>query len=220
MPEQARGLPVAREPTFSFGVVFYEMLTGRQPFAGETTSDVIAAILKSEPQPLSIHSPDVSLELEHVVKKALGKDREERYQVIKDLLLDLKMLQRDLSSAEASRTEFFPTADESAGKTQTVAPLKTEGFAPKKSWLWLALPALVLLAAFSVWFLRRKPPETDTNFLSSLAASQITSWKSELGEGDLSGAIFHGRKCWRISPQKGKKNSIGSTNRTRPSRSL
>ncbi|MBA4184581.1 MAG: serine/threonine-protein kinase, partial [Acidobacteria bacterium] len=191
-PEQARGRAVdARTDIFSLGVVFYEMLTGIQPFAGETTSDVIAAILKSEPQPLSIDAPNAPVELEHIVRKALGKDREERYQVVKDLLLDLKILQRELNSAaEISGAEWFSTADESAAKTQIVASLKTESFSPKRNWLWFALPALVLLAALSalyLWLSHKPGP----NPLGSLASSQITSWKSELGEGaDLSRARF------------------------------
>ncbi|MDQ3748089.1 MAG: serine/threonine-protein kinase [Acidobacteriota bacterium] len=205
-PEQARGLPVdARTDIFSLGVVFYEMLTGIQPFAGETTSDVIAAILKSEPQPLSIHVPNASVELEHIIKKALGKDREERYQVVKDLLLDLKILQRKFDSAEISSAESFSSANESAAKTQIFAPLKTEGFSPKRKRLWFALPALVLLAAFSVWY-RWQPPEPEPNFLGSLASSQITSWKSELGEGDLNRARFSpdGKLIAYVASKNGK----------------
>src|SRR2546429_2780906 len=86
-PEQARGLPVdARTDIFSLGVVIYEMLAARNPLQGATPSDVIAAILKTEPPLLSHCLPDVPRELEHLVGKALRKDREERYQEIKDLL--------------------------------------------------------------------------------------------------------------------------------------
>jgi len=206
-PEQARGRPVdARTDIFSLGVVFYEMLTGGRPFAGETTSDVIAAILRSEPQPLSIHAPNAPVELEQIVKKALGKDREERYQVVKDLLLDLKVLQRELNSAaEISNAESFTTANESAAKTQIVASLKTERFSPKNNWLWFALPALVLLAAFSFWYL--KPREAETNFLGSLPSAQITSWKSELGEGNSSWARFSpdGKLIAYVASKNGKR---------------
>ncbi|MBA4122917.1 MAG: serine/threonine-protein kinase [Acidobacteria bacterium] len=190
-PEQARGLPVdARTDIFSLGVVFYEMLTGTQPFAGETTSDVIAAILRSEPQPLSIHVPNASVELEHIVKKALGKDREERYQVVKDLLLDLKILQRESNyTAEISSAESISNAEESAAKTQIVMPLKTENFLPKNNWLWFALPALVLLVIVSANYLW-PPGEAEKIFLGSLDSSPIRSWNSEFGEGDLSRARF------------------------------
>jgi serine/threonine protein kinase/DNA-binding winged helix-turn-helix (wHTH) protein len=96
-PEQARGLAVDnRSDVFSLGVVVYEMITGRAPFAGATLSDVIVSILQSEPSPLSQTVRDSSPELERIVGKALRKDCEERYQTIKDFQLDLKSLQQEL----------------------------------------------------------------------------------------------------------------------------
>ena len=95
-PEQARGLSVdMRTDVFSLGVVIYEMVTGRIPFAGATSSDLIVSILDREPQPLSCHLPDVPAELQRIVSKALRKDKEERYQVVKDLFLDLKSLKQE-----------------------------------------------------------------------------------------------------------------------------
>jgi eukaryotic-like serine/threonine-protein kinase len=94
-PEQARGKAVdARSDVFSLGVVIYEMIAGRTPFEGETPSDVISFILQTEPPPLTRFSPDVPSELERIVTKALAKDKEERYQTIKDMLIDLKRLKR------------------------------------------------------------------------------------------------------------------------------
>jgi serine/threonine protein kinase/Tol biopolymer transport system component len=96
-PEQARGLSVdARTDIFSLGVVLYEMIAARAPFEGATISDVVAAILKEEPAPLSQYSPEVPVELEWMMKKALAKDREERYQTIKELQIDLKRLKQEL----------------------------------------------------------------------------------------------------------------------------
>jgi serine/threonine protein kinase/Tfp pilus assembly protein PilF len=96
-PEQARGQKVdARSDIFSLGVVLYEMITGHAPFDGATSSDVIAAILKIEPPPLGHYLPEAPGELERIVTKALRKDREERYQTIKDLLVDLKRLRQEL----------------------------------------------------------------------------------------------------------------------------
>jgi len=104
-PEQARGQAVdARTDIFSLGVVLYEMVTGQRPFAGNTKSDVLAAVLMVEPQPLADKCPEVPAELNRIVSKALKKDREERYQSIKELLLDLKSLRHELEfAAKAGR---------------------------------------------------------------------------------------------------------------------
>ncbi|MFY9906217.1 MAG: protein kinase [Terriglobales bacterium] len=90
-PEQARGVDVdARSDIFSLGSVIYELVTGRSAFEGETASDVIAEILKVEPPPPAEFAPDVPPELEHIIGKALRKDRDNRYQTVKDLLIDLQ----------------------------------------------------------------------------------------------------------------------------------
>lgn len=96
-PEQARGYEVdARSDVFSLGVMMYEMLAGRAPFTGESASDVIAPILRSDPLSLTHHLADIPAELERIVMKTLAKDKEERFQTIQDLALELKGLTQEL----------------------------------------------------------------------------------------------------------------------------
>jgi serine/threonine protein kinase len=79
-PEQARGLPIdLRTDVFSLGTVMYEMFSGRAPFQGETSSDVISEILKTMPPPLETLAPQPSHQIDMVVHKALAKDRDRRY---------------------------------------------------------------------------------------------------------------------------------------------
>ncbi|HEX3187411.1 MAG TPA: protein kinase, partial [Pyrinomonadaceae bacterium] len=100
-PEQTRALQVdTRTDIWSLGAVLYEMVGGRAAFYGPTPSDIMAAILSREPVPLVRHRPDVPTELEWIVKKALRKDRDERYQTIREFLADLKHLSQRLEFQE------------------------------------------------------------------------------------------------------------------------
>jgi serine/threonine protein kinase len=124
-PEQARGLAVdGRSDIFSLGAVIYEMVGRRKPFAGETPSDTLAAILKTEPPPLSHLAPQAPSELVRIVRKSLSKDREERYQVVKDLLIDLRSLKQELDFQTKLESSVMP--DGSAELTGTVRASPTD----------------------------------------------------------------------------------------------
>jgi serine/threonine protein kinase/tetratricopeptide (TPR) repeat protein len=121
-PEQARGKDVdARTDIFSLGAVIYEMLSGRAPFAGETAADIIGALIHKEPQPLSTLVPNIPAELQHIVSKALRKDRDERYQTVKSLLVDLKTLKQELDFSAKLERSVSPDSKDAAPKNSTPA---------------------------------------------------------------------------------------------------
>ena len=131
----------ARTDIFSLAVVLYEMISGSAPFAGESAADVIAAILDKEPVALANHLPGVPSELERIVSKALCKDREDRYQVIRDLVVDLKDLKRELERAAEPGRAHRPA----------------EGRLPSSARLVIIAGAAVLLiVALGIWTLGRR----------------------------------------------------------------
>jgi len=149
-PEQARGeVTDGRTDLFSLGLVLYEMATGRQAFGGQTTAVVFDSILNRDPVPVLQINPAVPADLEHVITRALEKDRKMRYQTAADMLSELSRLRRDTSGTTAA----------SAAATSAVA---VPAARPKSKGLLVGIPvAAVLVAGFFFWQSTRTPAFTE-----------------------------------------------------------
>jgi serine/threonine protein kinase/Tol biopolymer transport system component len=154
-PEQALGREVDhRSDLFSLGVVFYEMATGRLPFAGTSTSEILDRLLHAQPEAMARFNYDVPAELERIVRKCLEKDRERRYQSARELLVDLKNLKRE---------------SESTGRSAVKAEDGTSKVKPYWRGALIALAAVALFGMGLYYFVLRSPSPPKVT-----ASAQIT----------------------------------------------
>lgn len=202
-PEQARGESLdARSDLFSFGVVLYEMITGRQPFLRATAAETLTAILRDDPPAPSQTNPKVPSELDRILRKALQKDRALRFQHASDMRADLQGLQRDSGS-----TKVVPGAPadvaEAAGKRSPTGKL-------------IALAAVFVIVGLGVWgFLDHRASNAPTGQAagggptsSDAAAVTIGILPLENLSGDTSNNYFSDGMSEEISTKLSKIQSL------------
>ncbi len=151
-PEQVKAKPLdARTDLFSFGAVLYEMATGRLPFAGASSGEICGAILHQEPVAISSLNPDFPDGLELIVRKALEKDRELRYQHASEMRSDLQRLKRDAESGRVASASSgkVPAADagELRSTRQRRASAHPRAFSRADGYIVAALLVAALIAA-------------------------------------------------------------------------
>ncbi len=201
-PEQARGKETdARTDVFSFGVLLYEMASGRRPFFGDTTSDLLASILMSEPRPPTDFNPQIPAELEGAILKMLRKNREERHQRASDLLTELKELQQELEFNAKLKGSVGTRKKEEAALKSIVAEKRDGGITSRPQFLAsLTKPhrnivatvlAIVLLAAIvtAYWLYSKRTAPANANQIESIVVLPFQNLTNDADAEYLSDGI-------------------------------
>ncbi len=165
-PEQLQGGEVdARSDIFSFGAVIFEMLTGKLPFRGEHEAAMMYSIVNEEPESILTYRPDASPDLDRILRRALEKDPNERYQHADDLTSELKRLLRQ--SSRVSTPGMVSSA------TASIPQAKPSPVFGKRSVIMGVVGVVIVAAALSVYLMMR-PAQAPIDSLAVLPFVNVT----------------------------------------------
>src|SRR5437016_1000172 len=177
-PEQVKGEQVdARTDIFSFGVVLYEAISGQQPFAGASAAATASAILTHEPAPLARFAPDIPAEVQRIVRKCLEKNRERRYQTIREVALDLDSCRREVAGLRQSDSQRGLQAKGEVGTTRVSNISRHKRFLPRRALFASAVLLLIIISgavAYVLIWRRTKTPALQST-IKSLAVLPLNN---------------------------------------------